>query len=262
MTSSVDRLAKIVARLRSPDGCPWDREQTHESLKPHLLEECYELIDAIDTGDETELKEELGDVLLQVVLHSQMAAEEHRFTLDDVATIIADKLINRHPHVFGETRLPDSEAVLNQWDRIKRAEKSDRVSALDGVPKGLPALARAQKIQEKAARIGFDWTDAAGPLDKIREELSEVVTTPDSQLEEELGDLLFAVVNFARKKKLDAEQALNRATTKFVNRFQTMERLAKERGQDLFSSNLEQMDELWEEIKHHGCSPGTGGGTA
>jgi len=253
MTSSVDRLSKIVARLRSPDGCPWDREQTHESLKPHLLEECYELIDAIDTGDETELKEELGDLLLQVVLHSQMAAEENRFTLDDVATVIADKLVNRHPHVFGEMRLPDSEAVLNQWDRIKRAEKIDRVSALDGVPKGLPALGRAQKIQSKAARMGFDWNDAAGPLEKIREELREVETTPDSRLEEEIGDLLFAVVNFARKKKLDAEQALNRATTKFAKRFQAMERLAKERGLDLISLNLEKMDELWEEIKYRGC---------
>jgi tetrapyrrole methylase family protein / MazG family protein len=252
MTFPVDRLSKIVARLRSPDGCPWDREQTHESLKPHLLEECHELIDAIDAGDETELKEELGDLLLQVVLHSQMAAEENRFTLDDVATVIADKLVNRHPHVFGETRLPDSEAVLNQWDRIKRVEKIDRVSALDGVPKGLPALARAQKIQGKAARVGFDWKDAAGPLEKIREELLEVEVTPDSRLEDEVGDLLFAVVNFARKKKLDAEQALNRATARFTRRFQAMERLAKERGLDLLSMSLEKMDELWEEIKYRG----------
>jgi MazG family protein len=238
-----------VAQLRSPDGCPWDREQTHESLKPHLLEECYELIDAIDAGDETELKEELGDLLLQVVLHSQMASEAKRFTLDDVANVIADKLIHRHPHVFGEIRLPDSEAVLYQWDRIKRAEKLERVSALDGVPKGLPALARAQKIQSKAARIGFDWNDAAGPLEKIHEELREIEKAPDSQLEEEIGDLLFAVVNFARKKRLDAEQTLNRATTKFVNRFEAMERLAKERGLDLVSLSLQKMDELWEEIK-------------
>jgi len=249
MTSSVDRLLKIVAQLRSPDGCPWDREQTHESLKPHLLEECYELIDAIDAGDETELKEELGDLLLQVVLHSQMASEEKRFTLDDVANVIADKLVHRHPHVFGEMRLPDSEAVLNQWDRIKRAEKVDRASALDGVPKGLPALARAQKIQGKAARIGFDWSDAAGVLEKIHEELREVEKASDSRLEDEIGDLLFAVVNFARKKKLDAEQTLNRATTKFVNRFEAMERLARERGFDIASLGLQKLDELWEEIK-------------
>jgi tetrapyrrole methylase family protein/MazG family protein len=249
MTSPVERLSKIVARLRSPDGCPWDREQTHQSLKPHLLEECYELIDAIDAGNETQLKEELGDLLLQVVLHSQMASEEKRFTLDDVANVIADKLVHRHPHVFGEMRLPDSEAVLNQWDRIKRAEKLDRISALDGVPKGLPALARAQKIQGKAARIGFDWGDAAGPMEKIYEELREVERAPDSRLEEEIGDLLFAVVNLVRKKKLDAEQTLNRATTKFVNRFEAMERLAKERGFDIASLSLQKMDELWEEIK-------------
>jgi tetrapyrrole methylase family protein / MazG family protein len=247
--SPVDRLSEIVARLRSPDGCPWDREQTHQSLRPHLLEECYELIDAIDGGHDTELKEELGDLLLQVVLHSQMAAEENRFTLDEVASVIADKLVHRHPHVFGETRLPDTEAVLNQWDRIKKGEKIDRVSALDGVPKALPALARAQKIQGKAARIGFDWNDAAGPLEKIREELREVETTPESRLEEEIGDLLFAVVNLARKKKLDAEQALNRATMKFVNRFQAMERLAKERSLEVGCLSLEEMDELWETIK-------------
>jgi tetrapyrrole methylase family protein/MazG family protein len=245
----VDRLAKIVAQLRSPDGCPWDREQTHESLKSHLLEECYELIDAIDARDDTELKEELGDLLLQVVLHSQMAAEENRFTLEDVAGVIADKLIHRHPHVFGESRLPDSEAVLNQWDRIKRAEKIDRLSALDGVPKTLPALARAQKIQGKAARVGFDWSDAAGPLEKIHEELQEVETTSESHLEEEIGDLLFAVVNFARKKKLDAEQARNRATRKFTDRFQKMERLANERGLELASLSLEEMDRLWEDVK-------------
>jgi tetrapyrrole methylase family protein / MazG family protein len=247
--SPVDRLSKIVAQLRSPNGCPWDREQTHQSLKPHLLEECYELIDAIDAGDDTELKEELGDLLLQVVLHSQMAAEENRFTLDEVASVIADKLVHRHPHVFGEMRLPNSEAVLNQWDKIKRTEKIERISALDGVPRGLPALARAQKIQEKAARIGFDWNDPAGPLEKIHEELREVETTHESKLEEEIGDLLFAVVNLARKKNLDAEQTLNLATTKFVNRFREMEQLAKERGLEIGSLSLEKMDELWAAIK-------------
>jgi MazG family protein len=250
MTSSaVDRLLKIVAKLRSPSGCPWDREQTHQSLKPHLLEECYELIDAIDAGDDTELKEELGDLLLQVVLHSQMAAEENRFAMDDVANVIADKLVHRHPHVFGELRLQNSEAVLNQWDKIKRAEKIERSSALDGIPKGLPALARAQKIQEKAARIGFDWNDAVGPIEKIREELREIETAPESRLEEEIGDLLFAVVNFARKKNLDAEQTLNRATAKFANRFRAMEQLAMERGLEIGSLSLGKMDELWETIK-------------
>ena len=162
MSSPLDRLRDIVAQLRSPEGCPWDREQTHQSLKPHLIEECYELIDAIDAADDKELKEELGDLLLQVVLHSQMASEEKRFDLDDVAAVIADKLVNRHPHVFGQTRLPNSEAVLRQWEVIKRAEKQERRSVLDGVPKGLPALARAQKVQGKAARVGFDWNEEIG----------------------------------------------------------------------------------------------------
>jgi tetrapyrrole methylase family protein / MazG family protein len=249
MTSAVDRLRKIVAHLRSPDGCPWDREQTHQSLKPHLIEECYELVDAIDAGDDKEMKEELGDLLLQVVLHSQMASEEDRFDMDDVAAVIADKLMHRHPHVFGENKLPDSEAVLRQWEVIKRAEKQERKSALDGVPKALPALARAQKMQTKAARVGFDWNDADGALEKVREELAEIESASEHQIEEEVGDLLFAVVNFARKKGLDAEQALWQATAKFSDRFQAMERLAKDRDLELSSLNLSQMDEIWEEAK-------------
>lgn len=249
MISPVDRLRNIVARLRSPEGCPWDREQTHESLKPHLVEECYELIDAIDAGDDKEMKEELGDLLLQVVLHSQMAFEDGRFSMDEVATVIADKLVHRHPHVFGENKLPDSEAVLRQWEVIKRSEKQERKSALDGVPKGLPALARAQKVQTKAARVGFDWNDADGVLMKIREELEEIECAPEHRLEEEVGDLLFAVVNFARKKGFDAEQVLYQATAKFSDRFQAMERLAKDHGQELPSLTLPQMDEIWEESK-------------
>ncbi len=249
MTSPIDRLRKIVAQLRSPDGCPWDREQTHQSLKPHLVEECYELIDAIDAGDDKELKEELGDLLLQVVLHSQMAAEASRFTLDEVATAIADKLVNRHPHVFGENRLPNSEAVLRQWEVIKRSEKQERRSVLDGVPKGLPALARAQKVQTKAARVGFDWNEADGALEKVREELREIESAAEDRLPEEVGDLLFAVVNFARKKKLDAEQLLNEASSKFAARFRAMERLAEDRGLEFASLNLLEMDRLWDEAK-------------
>jgi tetrapyrrole methylase family protein / MazG family protein len=249
MSSPVDRLQDIVAQLRSPEGCPWDREQTHQSLKPHLIEECYELIDAIDAGDDKELKEELGDLLLQVVLHSQMASEEKRFDLDDVAAVIADKLVHRHPHVFGETRLPDSAAVLRQWEVIKRAEKQERRSELDGVPKSLPALARAQKVQTKAARVGFDWNKPDEALAKVREELREVESAPQNGLPEEVGDLLFALVNFARKKGLEAEQLLNQATAKFATRFQTMERLAEERGLEFVSLTLAQKDLLWEETK-------------
>src|SRR6202790_4892910 len=249
MATPVDRLRNIVAQLRSPEGCPWDREQTHQSLKSHLIEECYELIDAIDAGDDKEMKEELGDLLLQVVLHSQMASEEKRFDLDEVATVIADKLVHRHPHVFGETRLPDSAAVLKQWEVIKRAEKQERRSALDGVPKALPALARAQKVQAKAARVGFDWNEADGALEKVREELREVESSPENRLHEEVGDLLFAVVNFARKREMDAEQLLNQATAKFGVRFHAMERLAEARGLQLGSLTLTQMDLLWDEAK-------------
>jgi MazG family protein len=249
MSSPIDRLREIVAQLRSPDGCPWDREQTHQSLKPHLVEECYELIDAIDAGNDEELKEELGDLLLQVVLHSQMASEASRFTLDEVATTIADKLVNRHPHVFGENRLPDSEAVLRQWEVIKRSEKQERNSVLDGVPKSLPALARAQKLQAKAARVGFDWDEAEGALAKVREELQEVESAAEGRLAEEVGDLLFAAVNFARKKKLDAEQILNEASAKFADRFRAMERLAQERGLEFTDLDLSEMDRLWDNAK-------------
>jgi tetrapyrrole methylase family protein / MazG family protein len=214
-----------------------------------LIEECYELIDAIDAGDDKEIEEELGDLLLQVVLHSQMASEGNRFDLDDVATVIADKLVNRHPHVFGETRLPDSAAVLRQWEVIKRAEKLERDSALDGVPKALPALARAQKVQAKAARVGFDWDEADGALAKVREELREVELASENRLPEEVGDLLFAVVNFARKRGLEAEQLLNQATAKFGTRFQSMERRAQEGGSAFASLTPAQMDQLWEEAK-------------
>src|ERR1700747_2994428 len=198
MVSPIDRLKQIVERLRSPDGCPWDREQTHESLKPHIIEECYELIDAIDEKDDQGMEEELGDLLLQVVLHAQMASEEGRFDFDAVADVISEKLICRHPHVFGDTKLATSDAVLKQWDAIKRGEKTDRESALDGVPRGLPGLAKAQKMQSKAARGGFDWPDAVGPLEKVKEEISEIEQAGTGEkLAEELGDLLFSVVNFA-----------------------------------------------------------------
>jgi MazG family protein len=250
MVSPIDRLKQIVQRLRSPDGCPWDREQTHESLKPHVIEECYELIDAIDEKDDPGMQEELGDLLLQVVLHAQMASEEGRFDFDSIAEVISEKLIRRHPHVFGDTKLATSDAVLKQWDAIKRREKTDRASALDGVPRGLPALAKAQKIQSKAARVGFDWADAQGALLKVNEEIKELQQADTSEKRaEELGDLLFSVVNFARKSKLDAEDLLQAATSKFSERFRKMEALAKSRGLDFSSLTLSEMDELWDEVK-------------
>jgi MazG family protein len=250
MVSPIDRLKQIVQRLRSPDGCPWDREQTHESLKPHVIEECYELIDAIDEKDDPGMQEELGDLLLQVVLHAQMASEEGRFDFDSIAEVISEKLIRRHPHVFGDTKLATSDAVLKQWDAIKRREKTDRASALDGVPRGLPALAKAQKIQSKAARVGFDWADAQGALLKVNEEIKELQQADTSEKRaEELGDLLFSVVNFARKSKLDAEDLLEAATRKFSERFRKMEALAEFRGLDFSSLTLSEMDELWDEVK-------------
>ncbi len=250
MVSPIDRLKQIVDRLRSPDGCPWDREQTHESLKPHVIEECYELIDAIDENDDQGMQEELGDLLLQVVLHAQMASEEGRFDFDSIADVISEKLIRRHPHVFGDTKLATSDAVLKQWDAIKRREKTDRASALDGVPRGLPALAKAQKTQSKAARVGFDWADAEGALEKVKEEIKEIEQTGASEkLAEELGDLLFSVVNFARKSKLDAEDLLQAATRKFSERFRKIEALAESRGLSFSSLNLSEMDKLWDEVK-------------
>ena len=250
MVSPIDRLKQIVERLRSPDGCPWDREQTHESLKPHVIEECYELIDAIDEKDDQGMQEELGDLLLQVVLHAQMASEEGRFDFDAVADVISEKLIRRHPHVFGDTKLVTSDAVLKQWDAIKRREKTNRASALDGVPRGLPALAKAQKTQSKAARVGFDWADAVGSLQKVNEEIKELQQADTSEkLAEELGDLLFSIVNFARKSKLDAEGLLQAATGKFSERFRKMEALAESRGLNFSSLTLSEMDKLWDEVK-------------
>ncbi len=245
----LQRFRDIVARLRAPDGCPWDREQTHASLKPHLLEECYEVLEAIDANDDRHLQEELGDLLLQVVLHSQIASEAGRFDLAAVADGIAEKLVRRHPHVFGETRLPDSAAVLQQWDALKREEKEERRSALDGVPPALPALARAQKLQGKAARVGFDWDDPTGALAKVREELEEVLHASDDALEDEVGDLLFAVVNYARKRKVDAEGALLGANGKFARRFRRVEALAAERGLTLRDLDLAGLDRLWDEAK-------------
>jgi MazG family protein len=249
MTPSINRLRQIVAQLRGPEGCPWDREQTHQTLKPHLLEECYEVLEAIDNADQAELKEELGDLLLQVVLHAQFAEEEERFDLDQVADAISEKLIRRHPHVFGENRLPDSAAVLRQWDAIKREEKQKRPSALDGVPAALPALARAQKIQTKAARVGFDWDSAAAVEPKLREEMDELAEATGEAKASELGDLLFTVVNYARKNNLEAEDLLRTATAKFERRFRKVEQFAAAKKKVLSKMTPQELDNLWEKAK-------------
>ena len=250
----IERLRAIVAILRSPEGCPWDREQTHASLRAGLIEEAYEVVDAINRSDDADLCEELGDFLLQTVFHSQIAEESGRFAFDDIARAISEKLIRRHPHVFGEDQCSDSAEVLRKWDDIKRAEKGARVeSALDGVSGGMPALIHAEKIQKKAARVGFDWQEAEPVIAKVREELAEIESAIAAQhsenIEEEVGDLLFSVVNLARKLKVDGETGLRRATEKFCSRFRQIEKAARERGLVMEKMSLPELDALWEEAK-------------
>lgn len=254
--TSFTELVHVMARLRAEDGCPWDREQTHASLKPYLLEEAYEALEAIDEGDDTELCKELGDVLLQVVFHAQIAREQERFSIDDVARAIVDKLVHRHPHVFGDVEVDGADQVVINWERIKREERrgEDREpSALDGVPKHLPALLRAQRIQGKAARVGFDWEQVAGPLDKVEEEFAELRRAVErgegGEVEEEFGDLLFALVNAGRFLKLAPEDALRRAVDKFERRFRQVEEVARQRGEDLEALSLEEMDRIWDQVK-------------
>ncbi|MCX6873548.1 MAG: nucleoside triphosphate pyrophosphohydrolase [Verrucomicrobia bacterium] len=248
------RLRAIIHRLRAPGGCPWDAEQSHASLIPNLIEEAYETVDTIQRGDFMHLKEELGDVLLQVVLHSELAEEAGRFNLDEVAREISDKLVRRHPHVFGDSAAATSDAVLTQWDQIKRKEKGDGEKPyLHGVGKGLPALLRAVKFQKKAARVGFDWPDETGVLAKLREELAELqsaIAAGDSRaVAEETGDLLFAIVNLTRFRRLDPEVVMAAANAKFEQRFGTMERLLKSAGLSLDGATPEQMEAAWEQAK-------------
>lgn len=248
------RLRAIMHRLRAPGGCPWDAEQTHESLVTNLIEEAYETVDTIQRGDHDHLKEELGDLLLQVIFHSELAEEAGRFNLDDVARGISDKLVRRHPHVFAQSDASTSDAVLQQWDEIKRAEKGDEQQPyLHGVGKGLPALLRAAKLQKKASKVGFDWPDQAGVIAKIREETDELeaaIANDDSgAVDEELGDLLFSVVNLVRFRKLDPEVVMAAANAKFEQRFAAMERDLKQHGIDLNTATPERMEESWQAVK-------------
>ncbi len=254
----IDRLRQIVARLRGPGGCPWDREQTHASLRTALVEETYEVLAAIEASDDVNLCEELGDLLLHVVLHSQIAGERGAFDFDAVAAGVAEKMIRRHPHVFGDDRAQDSVAVLKRWDEIKREEKgaSADESVLAGLPAGLPALMRAQKAQGKAAKVGFDWPTVDEVQAKIREEIAEVEAETTNgpghnadAVADELGDLMFATVNLARWHQLDAEQTLNRATDKFVRRFQRIEDALRAAGRRWEDASFEELDALWEQVK-------------
>lgn len=248
------RLRAIMHRLRAPGGCPWDAEQTHNSLVTNLIEETYEVVDTIQRGDFSHLKEELGDLLLQVVFHSEIAGESAGFTLDDVARGISDKLVRRHPHVFADSAVDSTEGVLQQWDEIKRAEKGDQQQPyLHGVGKGLPGLLRAAKLQKKAAQVGFDWPLETGVVMKIREELLELEAALDAHdgeaVSEETGDLLFSVVNLARFRKIDPELLMAAANNKFENRFAEMERILKAAGLTLEAASAAQMDEAWETAK-------------
>jgi MazG family protein len=245
-----------VARLRAEGGCPWDREQTLETLKPFLLEEVYELLEALDAADPAAHAEELGDVLLQVVFQAQVRAEAGIFTLDDVAHRVSDKLIRRHPHVFGDTVAPDSAAVLRNWERIKRRERSEAAaprSALAGVPASLPALLRAQHVQTRAARVGFDWPDAAGASAKIDEELAELrraaAVADREAVRHEAGDLLFSVVNLCRFLRIDAEDALRLTVDRFQRRFREVEERVAAEGRELRACTPAELDAHWEAVK-------------
>ena len=246
-----------MAQLRAPNGCPWDREQTHESILSCLTEEAYEFVDAVERNDLPNMREELGDILLQVVFHSQMAQEAGTFELKDVVQSICEKLVRRHPHVFGEQKLEKANEVVVQWDEIKKAEKGEASvaehGALGEMPKHLPALLKSLKIQKRAAKTGFDWPDWKGPLAKVAEELHEFeVEAEKGDMEaatEELGDLLFSVVNLGKFLDIDPERALANANTKFVSRFKSMEKLADAKGLQLKNMTLTEMDALWNDVK-------------
>lgn len=252
--TGMERLRAIVARLRGPGGCPWDIEQTHETLRPLLVEECYELIDAIERSDDANMREELGDVLLHVVMHSQIAGERGAFTLDGVAETVCEKMIRRHPHVFGDSTADDVPQVLGQWERIKREEKGAKAEGrLDGIAAALPALLKAQTVQKKAARAGFDWPDVEPVYAKIEEETGEireaVAVGGKAEIEAEVGDLLFSVVNLARKLGVDAETALAGSTKRFVERFRKIEGVLEREGRRVEDAGLDELDRIWEQSK-------------
>ncbi len=256
-TRQTERAIAIMHRLRAPGGCPWDAEQTHTSLIPNLIEECYECVDAIREGDAGHLREELGDVLLQVLFHAELAEENsgEAFDIYDVARGLCEKLIRRHPHVFGTSYVENSDAVIKRWDEIKRQERhSEQRPFLHDCGKGLPELLRASKLTTKAAKVGFDWENCAGVIDKINEELEEVQETlplpdDDPRVSDELGDLLFAAVNLCRKRRINPEEALRSANQKFIRRFNAMEEVLKAEGISLQEANMEQFERAWQIVK-------------
>ncbi|MBN1176126.1 MAG: nucleoside triphosphate pyrophosphohydrolase [Dehalococcoidales bacterium] len=248
--SKFDSLVEIIARLRAPDGCPWDREQTHRSLRSHLLSECYEVLEALDGGDPDKLCEELGDLLLQIMLHAQIGRDGGEFEIRDVIRGIATKIVRRHPHVFGTEKAASAEEVTHIWEEQKKGEREEGASVLEGVPKDMPALARAYEISRRAVRVGFEWEDIEGVIDKLAEEVGEIKDTDTKEeKEKEFGDLLFTLVNVARWEGIDAEMALREANRKFCRRFTYMEELCRERGLNFSELSFEEKDALWEEAK-------------
>jgi tetrapyrrole methylase family protein/MazG family protein len=252
---NIDDLISIVTLLRAPGGCPWDREQTHESIRKNFIEETYEVIEAINKNDTDLLKEELGDVLLQVALHTEIEREAGRFDFDGVCDGICKKLIVRHPHVFGDVTANNGEEALASWDAAKQSTKGikSQSEAMDTIPLELPALMRAQKVQHKAAKVGFDWDNADGAFDKLYEEINELKNAMaqgvQADIDEELGDMFFSCVNIARFAKSDSEEVLKASTDKFIERFRIVERLCKEQGIDMQSASLETLDALWDRAK-------------
>ena len=251
---SFDELVALMTRLRSPDGCPWDRKQTLPSLKPYVIEESYEVVDAIDRDDRAALMEEIGDLLLQAVFLTELTREEGTFDVYDSITAIHDKLVRRHPHVFGDVVAGDAEAVLVNWEKLKRDERqAENKSVLSGVPQSMPALLKASRLTEKAARVGFDWRRTEDVFDKLDEEMAElreaVASGETSKMEEEIGDLLFTIANIARKVNVNAEEALQSTNRKFMRRFESMESQVREQDKNLDQLELEEMDRLWDEAK-------------
>ncbi len=248
--SQFDALVDIIARLRAPDGCPWDREQTHASLRETLLEECYEVLEALDEGDPKKLGEELGDLMMQIVLHAQIATEAGEFELGDVLTGINAKLIHRHPHVFGSQKVKDAEEVALNWEALKREEREADISMLAGVPGQMPALGYSQSVQRRVAQAGFDWKDIDGVIDKLVEEVGEFKQADTEETRaQEFGDLLFTLVNVARRMGIDSETALRGANQRFYQRFTCMEEVCRQRGVNIGDLSFAEQNTLWEEAK-------------
>jgi len=250
------KLVDVVAKLRGDDGCPWDKQQTHESLRKFVIEETYEVVEAVDRGEDSKLKEELGDLLLQTLLHARIAEERGAFDAADVCRAIREKLLRRHPHVFGDVKVAGVDEVLHNWEEIKAGEPGyeDRQSVLDGVPKSLPALVRASEMSKRAAKVGFEWPDISGVLDKLREETGELLEAieaarPD-EIKREIGDLLFVIVNIARFVGVDPEESLREMLKRFSSRFRQIEERAKSTGRGVSEMTLAEMDAIWDEAKN------------